>query len=169
MKQVTALALAASFIIAPAAYAGTASKSADNFVEKASVAGKFEIDSSKLALEKSKNADVREFAQQMIDDHTKASEKLKATLPAAGVDASAAKDTLDSKHQKIMNELKSASGDAFDKKYIAAQVDAHDEAVTLFKTYSNKGDDKALQGFASETLPTLEKHKEHVEQLKASK
>ena len=170
MKKTHLLATAALALtmIAPGAMAND-SKMTQEFVKTAAVAGQFEIESSKLALEKSTDKDIKQFAQKMIDEHTNAANKLKATVQASGVDTNLVTTDLDSKHQKIMNNLQEAKGDDFDKEYIEAQKDAHKDAVSLFSKYSTSGDDKPLQDFAKQTLPTLEKHQDHVKELKADK
>jgi putative membrane protein len=48
------------------------------------------------------------------------------------------------------------------------QADAHKKAVSLFKSYAANGQDKELKSFASETLPALKQHLDHVKQLEAS-
>ena len=156
--------LAASLsLIAITAYAKGIT--AQDFVTKASIANKFEIDSSNLALEKSQNSDVKTLAQIMVDDHTKTGEKLKDVLASSDSDAKPA-DELDSKHQQLLDKLKSLSGPAFDKEYISVQTDAHKEAVSLFTDYSKSGKEKALKAFAGETLPTLKSHLKHVQATK---
>jgi putative membrane protein len=141
--------------------------SAKGFVHNASIANKFEIDSSKLALEKSQSADVKTFAQQMIDDHTKAGSQLEATLQSSK-EKIKAEARLDKKHQSLLNKLNAAtSGEVFDRQYIALQTNAHKEAVKLFTNYAKKGKDSALKDFAAQTLSTLKDHLAHVQQLKA--
>ncbi|RYZ92929.1 MAG: DUF4142 domain-containing protein [Moraxellaceae bacterium] len=49
---------------------------ADDFVEEATAAGVAEIETGKLALKKSTAADVKAFAQKLIDDHTAANKAL---------------------------------------------------------------------------------------------
>lgn len=141
---------------------------ADKFVEKASISGMFEIESSKIALERSTNAEVKAFAQQMIDDHTKADAGLKAAAKQANVEASLQK-SLDEKHQKIITKLKEVEADKFDKKYLDEQEDAHDDAVELFEDYAEKGDNADLKKFAADTLPTLKAHDHKVEALEDNK
>ncbi len=162
------LAMIASALCLAAAAAQAKAPSSQEFVEKASISDRFEIESSRLALEKSQSQNIKEFAQKMIDDHTKSSEQLKATLPQSQVPAGVAKETLDARHAQIMKRLQSADGAEFDREYIAAQKKAHDEAVSLFSAYSKDGADKALKGFAGQTLPTLKEHQEHVKDLSAS-
>ena len=154
-----------ALITAASAYAKKA-PSAQEFVTKATVANQFEIDTSKLALDKSQNTDIKKFAQMVIDDHMKAGDTLKGVLSSSPSKATPAK-ALDAKHQKKLDML-ATSGDDFDKNYIMIQKDAHKEAVALFTDYSKNGDDKALKKFAAETLPTLKKHMDHVAKLSAA-
>ncbi len=144
------------------------SVSTQNFVQTASIANEFEIESSQLALEKSQNKDVKKFAQRMVDDHTKTGDKMKEALSASDAKAEPA-DGLDDKHQKLIDKLKSVSNDNFDNQYIDMQTTAHKEAVSLFGTYSKSGKDATLKDFASETLPTLQQHLEHVKQLRTNR
>jgi putative membrane protein len=46
------------------------------------------------------------------------------------------------------------------------QIQAHEEAVTLFEEYSRSGTDLELQAWASKTLPALEERLEHAKKLK---
>jgi putative membrane protein len=142
-----------------------ASVGSDEFVKKAGVSGMFEIQSSELALKASSNADVKAFARQMIKDHTKASKELKSTARASGEGKVPA--ALDEQHQALLSELQGKKGEAFDKAYVGEQVQAHDEAVTLFSAYSQSGDDPKLRQFASETLPTLKMHQDHAKKLES--
>jgi putative membrane protein len=155
-----------AMLAATNAYANT--MSAQDFVTKASIANQFEIDSSKLALEKAQNSEVKSFAQRMVDDHTKTGDRMKEVLDSSDSNAKPA-DELDNKHQKLLDKLQDTSGNAFDRQYIAIQTDAHKEAVSLFADYSKNGKDKALKNFAGKTLPTLKDHLKHVQQLKANK
>lgn len=55
-----------------------------------------------------------------------------------------------------------------DAEYIEKQTEAHEEVVSLFKGYAEKGDDAKLKQFASETLSTLQAHLDHVKKLTRS-
>jgi len=154
----------AGAVIVGAGAAYSASITAPEFVRKASVSGLFEVESSNLALEKSQNTAVREFAKQMIDDHTKANNKLKAVLQTSNTDAKPA-TALDSEHQKLMDELRAETGESFDRRYIDIQTGAHNDAVGLFNEYANEGEDAALKNFAALTLPTLKEHLNHVKTI----
>jgi putative membrane protein len=163
------LATLAAMITPCAALAATqaASPTSQSFIEEASTANEFEIQSSKAALQLSQNAEVKKFAQEMIDDHTAAGNDMKAAITQAKADIIVREpaEGLDATHQQILDDLKNAPSDQFDRKYIDAQVDAHNQAVSLFSDYSQNGDNKALKDFSAKTLPTLQKHKEHIDSL----
>ncbi|MCO6052014.1 DUF4142 domain-containing protein [Mesorhizobium sp. RP14(2022)] len=137
-----------------------------DFAKTVMSSNEFEIQSSKLAEEKAAATDVKEFAKQMIADHTKAGEGLKAALEKSNMTPEAPK--LSPKHAAMVEQLKAASGEDFQMLYIDMQTQAHMEAVTLFRTYSGSGDDQNVVAFAKKTLPTLEMHLMHVKELVAA-
>ncbi|KQV36706.1 MULTISPECIES: DUF4142 domain-containing protein [unclassified Rhizobium] len=123
----------------------------------------FEIESSELAEQKAKDADVKEFAAAIIKDHTMAADELNR---GAKVDDAPAK--LSPKHAAMLGLLKGASEQDFQPLYIEMQTTAHMEAVTLFATYAKVGGDGAMKVFAANTLPKLEMHEMHVMHLVAA-
>lgn len=157
--------IAAASLLALAACSGPVKddKAAD-FVQKASVANLFEIQTSELALQRSQNAEVRGLAQAMIADHTKAGADLQAALTAAKSTLAPA-TALDEAHQKKYEELANAKPEEFDDKYVDIQTDAHNEAVSLFKDYSDGGTAGPIKDFAAATLPVLEGHKAKVDTI----
>jgi putative membrane protein len=142
-----------------------ASKTTQSFIKEAASGNTLEVESSRLALEKSQNQEVKTFAQMMIDDHTKVGEQMKTTLQNAGLPPPP--DKMTPKHQDSLNKLQQAGGNKFDSQYVAVQMKAHDEAINLFSSYAKNGDNSELKQFAQTTLPSLEKHKGMVEDLKS--
>ena len=136
------------------------------FTTKAAGAGDFEIQSSQLALSKSQNADIKTFAQMMIDDHTKAAEALKTAAAAQGTSMPTAQDA-DSAGK--LQQLQGASGADFDKLYVQMQTDAHIAAVGLYAGYAQNGQAGAIKDHATKTLPTLKMHYDMVLKLRAAK
>ena len=132
------------------------------FVDMATVSNMFEIESSKVALDKATAPDTKTFAQHMIDDHTKAGDDMKKAADADGMKLPA---SLDAKHQATVDRLSGLSGETFDADFLAEQVAAHEEAVALFTNYAANGAPGALKDFASKTLPTLEGHLEEVKKI----
>ncbi|WP_158884848.1 DUF4142 domain-containing protein [Rhodanobacter sp. L36] len=142
----------------------TPSAADKTFVQHAAADGMAEVQMGQMALGKTSNASLKDFAQHVVDDHTKANDQLKAiaaskqmTLPT-GPDADA---------QKESKKLDALKGPAFDKAWTKAIVDNHKKAVKLFTTEAKDSKDDDLRKFAQATLPTLQSHLTMATQLAA--
>ena len=133
------------------------SNSAKTFAKKASAAGLAEVNLSQLAVRFSRNPAVRQFAQRMVEDHTKANGELTTLANRKSI---ALAERMDEKHQKKFNELSKMSGSEFDAAFMQCMVMDHEEAVKLFESASKNCDDKDLKAWAGNTLPTLKEHLE---------
>jgi putative membrane protein len=149
-----------------AANATTPAPSTDEFLAKLASGNKFEIDSSKLAIAKTKSETVKGFATQMVKDHGEAATKLKQALTDAKLKAPS--DSLDAKHQALYDDLKKKDGMAFDQAYVDAQAKGHVETVAMVEAYAKDGDNPRIKAFANEVLPTLRSHLDHVKKMHAS-
>ncbi len=132
----------------------------DNFWSTAAQGGMAEVELAKLALQKSQNADVKKFAQMMITDHTKANDELKALAAKKNI----VLPTDIGGHKSTVDDLSKLSGADFDKEYVEAMVDDHEEDVDFFEDKSNNSD-ADLKAFAAKTLPTLKKHLEDIKAI----
>lgn len=152
-------------VVLAAASANAQEDETQDFVQEATVSNDFEIASSRLALERTQSAAVRQFAEHMIEDHGKAAEQLKAAVDKTELGVGMP-DTLDDKHAEMMQELGKAQGTEFDRKYVGMQVAAHQNAVELFEDYIDADDASApVQQFAKQTLPVLKEHDRQIEAL----
>jgi putative membrane protein len=149
---------------APAASPMASVPATAEFVAKASAGNLFEVESSRLALSRTKTEGVKAFATKMVDDHTSASTKLKQILSQAKITAPPEK--LDARHQTILDTLKKTDAASFDKGYVDAQYNAHVETIALFKSYAAAGDNAQLKAFAQQMVPTLQSHLDHVAKLR---
>jgi putative membrane protein len=138
-----------------------AADTAQDFVDKAAVGGKFEVDSSKIAQDKVTDQNVKEFAQKMIEDHNAANAKLQSI---AGEQKLQLPVDLDAPHRSELQKLQDGKA-PLDQPYVDMQRSAHADAVSLFESYAKDGDNGPLKVFARETLPTLKMHKEMIEKI----
>jgi putative membrane protein len=128
---------------------------AAEFVKHAGQGGMAEVSLGKMAVTKATDADVKEFAQRMVDDHSKANDELKSLATSKGLQVPT---DVDAKQKALSDRLSKLSGPAFDKAYMQAMVSDHDHDVALFRTYSERGDDPEIKQWAGKTLPTLQEH-----------
>lgn len=133
------------------------------FAVKAANAGMTEVQVSQLALTNASSNDVKQFAQMMIDDHGKVNEELKATAAQKNITLPAAPDD---DAQKMISNLSEKKGKDFDKDYMNHIVNAHEDAVKLFREEANDGHDADLKAWAAQKLPTLEQHLEQAKKIK---
>lgn len=138
---------------------------APDFVTKAAVGDMFEIESSKIALERAKNPEVRAFAQMMVDSHTRTTEDLKAAIGASGLTLTLPSVLPDDKTTALA-DLRAASDADFDKKYMDAQVDGHQAALNLMTRYAQDGDNAALKAAAATTAPLVQQHLDKAEAIR---
>ncbi|MVW79902.1 DUF4142 domain-containing protein [Bordetella sp. 02P26C-1] len=135
------------------------------FLNDAAQSGALEIEGSKLALEKSQNAQVKEFAQKMIDDHTKVSQKLAELAKSKGYEPPNEPSLM----QKAKLKALSMRDEGFDEAYAnEIGVDAHEDAVKLFEKSAQDVKDPEVKQFATETLPSLKMHLEAAQALQKS-
>jgi len=145
---------------ATATAARTTNLTAADFVKQAANSDLFEIQSSQMALNKTQDNEVRDFAQRMVRDHTQSTEKLKAAAKGEAVPTSP-----DQEHTQMLQRLQQASGSDFTQNYVQMQVAGHQQAVSLFENYAQHGNNADLKQFAQQTLPTLREHQRMIGQI----
>ncbi|HZU33250.1 MAG TPA: DUF4142 domain-containing protein [Candidatus Angelobacter sp.] len=171
-KVVGIAALLCAFGASALAQSGGGAKPTDpQIVGIVSAADQIDIDSSKLALKKTKNDQVKQFAQQMIDDHTNLQKSVndlgkKLNVTPAPSDTSKA---LKTQAAAEMKKLQGLSGKDFDKEYINHEVSFHQQVIdtasnVLIPNAQNAELKSALQGAA----PLLQGHLQHAQQIQSS-
>lgn len=150
---------------------GTAFAATSNdFVDNAAAGGIAEIETSRLALEKSSSADIKKFANMMITDHSKANDELAALAKKNDIEVPDETTLVKQAKEKILD----MRDESFDAAYANNQVKAHEDTIKLFEKQANTvTDDKVkgatdLKGFAQKMLPALEKHLEMAKELQAA-
>jgi putative membrane protein len=127
----------------------------EGFVLKASEGGMAEVMAGKLAAKRASDAEVKEFAEKMVKDHSKANKELASLAGKKGFKV--AKE-VGEKHKAMAEKLAKLSGAAFDREYMAGMVKDHEMTVALFEKQGKSGKDEDLKDWAEKTLPTIKEH-----------
>jgi len=150
---------------------GGAKPSDPQIVGIVSAADQIDIDTAKLALKKTKNDQVKQFAQQMIDDHTKLQKSVDDLAKKLNVkpEPSVTSKSLHTAAATEMKKLRGMTGKAFDKAYIGREVDFHQQVIdaaskVLIPNAQNAELKSALEGAA----PLLQGHLDHAKQIQSS-
>lgn len=147
-----------------AATGGIAVDEADSkFATQAAVGGMAEVEMGKLALQKGTNAQVKEFATMMVNDHGKANSELMEIAAAKNITLPS---TVDDDHKKKMDDLSKKTGADFDKAYVDAMVDGHKSTLKLMEDESKDGADAELKAFATKTAPVVQTHLTMINKIK---
>ncbi|MCC6469573.1 MAG: DUF4142 domain-containing protein [Alphaproteobacteria bacterium] len=133
-----------------------------NFVKQALRDGLAEVELGRLAAEKASNPAVREFAQHMVADHSKANGELAELAQQMNLQPAPAANP---EQAKLREQLEQLTGDAFDRAYMESQVKEHLKAVQLFERHSSAGGDKNIRAFAAAKLPVLQQHLEQAKRV----
>ena len=125
------------------------------FMAKAAQSDMTEIQTSQLALKRSQNPQVKQFAQEMIQQHTQSSNKLKPLAANKGVSLP---KSLGAENQALLTKLMKLSGAQFDQAYMSGQAKAHSKTQTVYQNEINKGQDADVKAFARQVLPVVTAH-----------
>jgi putative membrane protein len=156
------LMITGSLGLATAQAASNLSASDQKFVKEAAEGGMAEVELGRLAVEKASSDNVKKFGQRMVDDHSKANDKLKELASSKGVTLP---DAPNAKQKATKARLEKLSGDQFDKACMKDMLKDHKQDVAAFQKESNSGKDSDVKSFANQTLPTLQDHLKSAESI----
>ena len=151
----TIIGLSAAALLALAGSAAGAGKGDSDFVMKAAQGGMEEVELGRMASTQAASADVKQFGQRMVTDHSKANDELKTAAQKGGA---MVPTEMSKKQEADKARLAKLNGAEFDKAYMKMMVSDHKEDVAEFEKEAKSGQDADVKAFASKTLPTLKEH-----------
>lgn len=125
------------------------------FLMRASETQKAEIALGQMATQRAESGKVKQLAQRMVDDHTKAGQEVRKLAEATGVTLS---DETSVGQQKLGTTDSNLSGEEFDRAYVAHEVKNHQKNIAEFKKQMKKLKNPQIRQWASGTLPVLKEH-----------
>ncbi len=137
-----------------------------NFIMDAAMGGLEEVELGRVAAQQGMSAEVKQFGQRMVDDHSQANSELTSLASSKGITLPT---ELDQKHRSEVTKLSGMSGADFDREYTKMMVSDHRKDVSEFEKQSTRGTDADLKAFATKTLPTLQEHLRLAEALPGAK
>jgi putative membrane protein len=138
--------------------------SLQSFVTAAATSDMYEVEAAKIALQRSRDSQVKAFARRMESAHAATTDELKATLTRINSTVTPP-SVLDDRRQGMIDELRGAKDVDFNSRYMSQQVDAHNEALTLMDRYAKDGDTPAVKSFAAKTRTAVQSHLDMAKKL----
>lgn len=170
--SVAVAALVAGPLVGPVALAQSAIETTaphtvdlKKYVESASSADLFEVKASQLALQRSQDPGVRQFAQRMVSENTDASNKLKMELEKAKIEITPP-TTMDTQKQALLDKLMNVEREDFNKLYMTMQVAGLQEAVALHSEFGKSGQD-SFRAYARTMSTHAKDNLEHAKRINA--
>src|SRR4030095_8727391 len=130
-----------------------------------------DVDYGNLAVKKTKNAQVKAFAETMIRDHTSVNNQATALAKKLGMtpEASDTSKSLQSGGEQEMAKLKAMDGAEFDKAYIDNEVAYHESVIgALDKVLLPNAKNAELKSLLEAGRPIFVSHLEHAKALQKS-
>lgn len=127
------------------------------YVAMAASTDMYEIESSRMALQRSRVPMNRMHADMMIRDHINTTAQLTAAARSAGLGVPMQMLPM---HAAMLNEL--ARSGNFDATYRNQQITSHRQAIALHDNYARRGDVPQLRGLAAATVPVVRGHLDHI-------
>jgi putative membrane protein len=150
---------------APAIEAAAGPVTTESFLRQAIAIAKFQSESSRLALRKTRNDTVVAFAHQISLDYAAAGMKFRQAVAESKLPMP--RDVLDTSRKTLFDELsKTPPGKPFAKAYVDMVTSVLSEDLALFETYAKSGDNARLQYFAEQMVPVVRSHIESAAKLK---
>jgi putative membrane protein len=136
-----------------------------DFVTKAAQGNNAEIALGKMVAAKTKDPNVKQFAQMMVKDHTTALDQLQELAQSKNLNLN--DNNLPDDAKELQTKLSSDTGKQLDKDYMNGMVEDHKKDVQEFTDESQSAKDPDVKQWVSKTLPVLQKHLQKAEQIDA--
>ncbi len=135
------------------------------FLKDAAAGNMAEVAAGKVALDKSSNEQVKQFAQKMVDDHTKLQDQLKPVAQQLNVDLPTEPKAKD---KAMMTKMQGMSGADFDKAYMRDMVKDHTKDLQQFKKEASTGKDSQVKDLAQQGSTVIQGHLDMAKQVASS-
>lgn len=139
---------------------GQTPKSDAGFIKKVAVASMAEVDMGRVGTEKAASSEVKQYAQKIVDEHTKANNELKDLANTKSVELPAVSE----KHNHV-DKVSDKAGADFDKAFMKMMVSDHKKVVRTFEKEAKNGKDPDVKAWAQKMLPTLREHLQEAETI----
>lgn len=136
-------------------------KDAD-FAVEAAEDGILEVRLAQLAETNATSSEVKTFAKNILADHNRANEELKALALQKNIALPA---TMGDRCQRKYDRIADKNGREFDESFSEYMVKDHKDAIDKYKKEAEKGNDPDLRDWASRKVASLEHHLTMAEDL----
>ncbi|HEU4699408.1 MAG TPA: DUF4142 domain-containing protein [Gemmatimonadales bacterium] len=128
-------------------------------------ADRLEIQTARLALQRSNSSAVKQLATTLLRDHQANLKKAEQLAKQAGVNAIPPTEAT-TRMTAAGDQLKQATGKNFDLAYVQMQIDDHQQNIQSLQAMQGQVENNQVKAFVAQTLPTLQHHLQLAEATK---
>ncbi len=145
---------------------GTLSTTDQQFINTAAQTDMMEAHVGQLAQDRGTAQGVKDFGQTLVTDHTSDYQQLSAAAAKAG---GTVPKGLDAERNRMIAPFDKLKGAAFDRKFLQEMVAGHTKAIAQYQKEAADGQNTDVKNYATQALPTLQKHLQTARDLEKSK
>lgn len=135
------------------------------YLTAAGQSDQFEIQSGMMAQKMGRMQGVKSFGRMMVTEHGKTTEALMSAVKASGM-SPPPPPPLRADQQAMLDDLRTRSGDDFDRTYVQQQLMAHQEALSVQTGYAAGGEMPKIKAAAARTAPIVQSHINQLEAMR---
>jgi putative membrane protein len=137
------------------------------FVDFAGQTDMIEANLGQLAQDVAASQSVKDYGKMLANDHTGDYNQLSGIAMQANLNMP---KSIDAKHvTSMIAPFHKLSGASFDHRFIAEMIAGHTKAIAIYKKEAAGASNQAIQSYAEQTLPVLEKHLDDAKKLDKEK
>jgi putative membrane protein len=136
------------------------------FALGAGMGNQWEIEFSRLVEEKAQDQQVKDLAKMIRQDHEQANQRLQQAAQALNVQLS---NRLPEEKQAKLEIFRAMPADKLEKCYLSMLKVDHAADIVNYQIHQYEIQDQQLKQYVSETLPKLQQHGQHVQQVAQAK
>jgi putative membrane protein len=141
--------------------------STPDFIAAAAGTDEFERREGRMAEVQAGDPHVKQFGHMMVNDHTDTTRALRRAIAKAGL-PEPPPPPLSPEQRHMMDALRGVTGEAFDRMYLAQQIQTHETALHVMESYAANGANPVLRTAADNTVPIIEHHLAVARELRAA-
>jgi putative membrane protein len=137
----------------------------------ASASNQNEIETSRVALQNGENAGVKQFAQRMVDDHTRMEQDMTQLLRSKGMtpEENAQSTQIKQTAQAAVQAMQAMTGRQLDSAYVAHQVQSHQTTLqALESTLIPNAKDPQVKALLEKARPAVAAHLADAQKLQGT-
>ncbi len=135
---------------------GKTDRQSAKFIKEAAEDNDMEIAMAEIGSQKAQNPDLKNFCQQLQQDHTQANQQLQPIAQKYGITLE--QSTKGKSHHEVSQLDKEQSGAKFDQKFAELMLKNHQKDIQKFEKASTQLQDPEVKQYAQTMLPKLEQH-----------